>query len=151
MKAGDGSMARSPTTSDVFNAIGDTHRRAILDTVIPLGGPADCRVHIIAGHYVDGHPVAPGIVNGHRGMLQPNRSVSQDCHRLAFHFEVTVRHGYRGFFVTIRNQLGIAITTVVDDGLLHTAKTGSRIGADILETQRFDRINHVVRTATVGR
>ena len=27
-------MARSPTTSDVFNAIGDAHRREILDTLI---------------------------------------------------------------------------------------------------------------------
>lgn len=27
-------MARSPTTSDVFNAIGDPHRREILDTLI---------------------------------------------------------------------------------------------------------------------
>lgn len=27
-------MARSPTTSDVFNAIGDAHRRDILDTLI---------------------------------------------------------------------------------------------------------------------
>ena len=28
-------MARSSTTSDVFNAIGDAHRREILDTLIP--------------------------------------------------------------------------------------------------------------------
>ena len=27
-------MARSPTTSDVFNAIGEAHRREILDTLI---------------------------------------------------------------------------------------------------------------------
>jgi DNA-binding transcriptional ArsR family regulator len=30
----DRSMARSSTTSDVFNAIGDGHRRAVLDTLI---------------------------------------------------------------------------------------------------------------------
>jgi len=30
----DGSVARSSTTSDVFNAIGDAHRRDILDTLI---------------------------------------------------------------------------------------------------------------------
>src|SRR4029078_3570881 len=28
-------VARSSTTSDVFNAIGDAHRREILDTLIP--------------------------------------------------------------------------------------------------------------------
>ena len=28
-------MARSPTTSDVFNAIGEAHRREILDALIP--------------------------------------------------------------------------------------------------------------------
>ncbi len=27
------SMARTPTTADVFNAIGDAHRRAILETI----------------------------------------------------------------------------------------------------------------------
>src|SRR5207249_6860582 len=30
----DGAMARSSTTSDVFNAIGEAHRREILDTLI---------------------------------------------------------------------------------------------------------------------
>ena len=30
----DGAVARSSTTSDVFNAIGDAHRREILDTLI---------------------------------------------------------------------------------------------------------------------
>ena len=30
----DGSVARSSTTSDVFNAIGDAHRREILDALI---------------------------------------------------------------------------------------------------------------------
>ncbi len=30
----DGSVARSSTTSDVFNAIGDVHRREILDALI---------------------------------------------------------------------------------------------------------------------
>jgi DNA-binding transcriptional ArsR family regulator len=30
----DGAVARSATTSDVFNAIGDAHRREILDTLI---------------------------------------------------------------------------------------------------------------------
>ena len=29
-----GTVARSPTTSDVFNAIGDAHRRAVLDALI---------------------------------------------------------------------------------------------------------------------
>ena len=29
-----GTVARSPTTSDVFNAIGDAHRREILDALI---------------------------------------------------------------------------------------------------------------------
>jgi DNA-binding transcriptional ArsR family regulator len=31
----DWAMARSSTTSDVFNAIGDAHRREILDALIP--------------------------------------------------------------------------------------------------------------------
>ena len=31
----DGPVARSSTTSDVFNAIGDVHRREILDALIP--------------------------------------------------------------------------------------------------------------------
>jgi len=30
----DGAVARSSTISDVFNAIGDAHRREILDTLI---------------------------------------------------------------------------------------------------------------------
>src|SRR5438093_12569824 len=31
----DGTVARSSTTSDVFNAIAEAHRREILDTLIP--------------------------------------------------------------------------------------------------------------------
>ena len=34
ISAYDGAVARSSTTSDVFNAIGEAHRRAILDTLI---------------------------------------------------------------------------------------------------------------------
>jgi DNA-binding transcriptional ArsR family regulator len=30
----NGAMARSPTTSDVFNALADAHRREVLDTLI---------------------------------------------------------------------------------------------------------------------
>ena len=82
-------------------------------------------------------------------MLQPHGSVRQDCHRFAFHFEVTVRHGDRRFFVTIRNELGIAITAVIDNGFLHPAKTGSRIGADIFETERLDHIHHVIGTTAL--
>ena len=35
ISAYDGGMARSSTTSDVFNAIAEAHRRDILDTLIP--------------------------------------------------------------------------------------------------------------------
>ena len=54
--------------------------------------------------------------------------------------------------MAIGDELGIAIPAVVDEGFLHAAETRSRIGADVLETQRLDDIHHVIgTTAIVGR
>ena len=41
-------MARSSTTSDVFNAIGDVHRRAILDTLITGEQPVGAIVAVLS-------------------------------------------------------------------------------------------------------
>src|SRR5947208_13433876 len=82
-------------------------------------------------------------------MLQPHGPMSQDCHRLAFDFEITMRHGHRRLFVTIRDELGIAIAAVIDNGFLHPAEARSGIGANIFETERFDHVHHVIGTTTV--
>ena len=39
--------------------------RTILDTVVPLCGPADRGVHVVAGHDVNRDAIAPGVVNRH--------------------------------------------------------------------------------------
>jgi len=41
-------VARSSTTSDVFNAIGDVHRRAILDTLITGEQPVGAIVAVLS-------------------------------------------------------------------------------------------------------
>jgi DNA-binding transcriptional ArsR family regulator len=41
-------VARSSTTSDVFNAIGDAHRREILDTLITGEKPVGAIVHALS-------------------------------------------------------------------------------------------------------
>ena len=127
------------------------HARAVLNTVVPLRGPPDRCVHVISKHDVNRDAITPRVIDRHRCVLQAYGAVSQHCHRSAFDFEVPMGHRHRRFFMTIRDELGIPIAAVVDDRFLHSPKTGSRVGADVLETQRFDHINHVVRAATVGR
>src|SRR5437867_1319896 len=82
-------------------------------------------------------------------MLQPHGPMGQDCHRLTFDFEITMRHGHRRLLVTIRDELGIAIAAVIDQGFLHPAEARSGISANIFETEGFDDVHHVIGTTTV--
>ena len=82
-------------------------------------------------------------------MLQPNGAVSQYGHWFPLSLEVTMRHGHRRLFMTIRNELGIPIATVIDDRFVHAAETRPGVGADVFEAQRLDDVDHVVGAATV--
>src|SRR5689334_6676621 len=53
--------------------------------------------------------------------------------------------------MAIRNELGIPVTSIVQNRLLHATKTRSGIGANVLKSQRFDDIDHVIGPTTVGR
>src|SRR5438034_2177338 len=82
-------------------------------------------------------------------MLQPHGPMGQDCHRLAFDFEITMRHGHRRLLVTIRDELGIAIASVINQGFLHSEEARYGISANIFETEGFDDVHQVIGTTAV--
>src|ERR1051326_4349758 len=116
------------------------HTRAILNAVVPLCGPANRRIHVVAEHDVYRNAITPRVVDRHGSVLQSHRTMRQHGQRFTFHLEVPVRHGHGRLFVAISDELGVLIPTVVNDGFLHPAKTGSWIGADVLKAKGFDDI-----------
>ena len=74
-----------------FRKVAD-HTGAILHAVIPLGGPSNGGIHVIAQHDEDRNAIAPGVVDGHGCMLQADRSVRQDRQGLPFHLEIAMGH-----------------------------------------------------------
>ena len=73
-------------------------------------GPAPRAVGVIADHHIDRHAIDVGVVDGHRGMLQPDVAVDQRHHRLALDLGVAVRHRDGRFFVAAVRNSGILLS-----------------------------------------
>src|SRR5437016_3007405 len=84
-------------------------------------------------------------------MLQAQRAVCVYSHRLALDLEVTVRYCYRSLFVETRQQLRVAVHSVIDSGFMQTAVAGARIGGDIFEAEGLNHIQHEVGSGTYRR
>ena len=86
------------------------HDRADVDRrVHPLGaGQALVGVDDIAAHDVDRHAIAPGVVDRHGGVLQPDHAVADHRHRLAFDLGVAVRHRDRDLLVRAGEDFEVA-------------------------------------------
>ena len=125
------------------------NRRGILNTVIPLdAGTTLISVEEIPGKHHDRNPVAPGVVYGHRRMLQPHGTVSHHSHRLARRFGIAMRHRDRRFLVHAGEKLGFFVAAVVDDRLLKAAEARPRIRRDVLDTSGLDDIDHEIRAGS---
>ncbi len=122
-------------------------RRGILHRVIPLrAGSALGGVDAGARDDEDRNAIAPRVVQTHRGMLQAHGAMRHDHHRLAGGLRVAVRDRHRRLLVQARQELGLAIAAVVDDGFVQAAKARAGIGRDVLEIERLDDVDHEVGT-----
>ncbi len=121
------------------------HRSGILDAVIPLRAAATViDVQNVAKDDIERHAVGIAVVNRHGGVLQANRAVGHDHHRLAFDLGVTVGHGDRGFLMAAGEPFRAGVAAIVDEGFLKPAKAGAGIGRAILDTERLDHVHHEV-------
>ncbi len=82
-------------------------------------------------------------------MLQSNRAVHKHAQWLAFDLCVSVGHGNRGLFMAARDQFGTAVLSIIDDRFMQRPEAGARVGADILDAERFDYIDHEVGSRTI--
>ncbi len=128
------------------------HRRRVLHAVRPLhAGAPHRRVERVAGEDVDRHAVAVGVVDRHRRVLQADRAVGEDRHRLPFHLEVAVGHGHRRLFMAAGDELRHRVAAVVDDRLVNAAEARAGIRRDVLEVQRLEDVDHEVAAGPGGR
>ena len=104
--------------------------------ILPVGGiPGTRRIAMIAGDYVDGDTVAPGVVGRHRRVLQAYRPV---------------RHRDRRLFVQTADELEVHGAAVVDQPLVQTAEARARFGAEVLEVERLEDVDQVVGTGALS-
>ncbi len=121
------------------------HGGGVLNAVRPFhGGDALGGVDDIADDHVDGSAVAPGVINGHGGMLEPDGAVREYGDGLAFDLRVPVSHGHGGLFMAAGDEFGILVAAIVDDGFVQAAEARSGIGADVLDAQRLDDVDHEI-------
>ena len=101
-------------------------------------------VEIVAADHDDRHPVAPGVVDRHGGVLQADRAVAQRHQRLAGDLEVAVRHADGGFLVHAGEEFRHLVVAVVDQQLVQRAETRGAVRRAVLDVERLDDVDHEV-------
>ena len=102
-----------------------------------------------ARHEVDGHAVAVGVEDGHRGVLDADGAVQQGHHRLARDLGVAVGHAHRRLLVQAGQELGPPVAAVVDDRLLQPLEARPAVRRAVLDVERPQHVHHVVRARTL--
>ena len=114
-------------------------------------GPALSCVEAVADDDDDGHAIAIRVVDAHCRMLQPDGSMRHHSDRLAFDLRIGMRHRHRRLFVAAGDELGFLIPTIINDGLVQRAEAGARVGADVIQVEGSQDIDHEVRPAVFRR
>ena len=94
----------------------------------------------------DGGAVTPGIEQGHAGVLQAHDVVQQGGHQGATGLGIAMRHGHGDFFVTALDQFRHAVAAIIDDGVVETAKAGTRIAGGIGNAAGMEHIDDHIGT-----
>ena len=125
------------------------HRGRVLHAVVPLGRPSNGGVAVVAENHVDRYAVAPGVVEGHRRVLQADGAVGHHRQRLALGLEVGVGHRHRRLFVGAGEQLRALIAAVVDERFVQPAEARAGVRADVVEAERLEHVHHEVGSAAL--
>ena len=109
-----------------------------------LGGVDD-----VPQNEVNRNAVAIRVVDRHRGVLHSDRPVGEHRQRFALYLRVAVRHAHGGLLVATSDELRTLVPAIIDDRFVNSAETRSRIGANVLESERLDYIHHEVRSGSI--
>ena len=98
-----------------------------------------------AAQHQDRHLVAPGVVEGHHRVLQPDQVVQNDQARLAGDLAVALRHVQRHFLGAAQDDLRPGIAGVVDQRVVQPAEARTRRQHHVLEAHRLDQVADHIR------
>ena len=127
-----------------FDEVAD-HRGGVLHRMDPLAAGGALRgIDRIADHHVDRHPIAPGIVERHRSVLQANCAVCEGQQRLALDLGIASRHCDGGFLVRARMPVDLEI---IDKRFVKAAEKIAGVAGYMLNAEALDDVGHVVRAA----
>src|SRR5215475_10156875 len=101
----------------------------------------------IAADDIDRHPVAPGVVYRHGGVLQADHTVTDHGERLAFHLGVAVAHRHGDFLVRASEDFRLEVLAVVDDGFVEATEARRAIHREIVDVERLEHVDHKVAAA----
>ncbi len=109
------------------------------------------RIEVITGDEHDRGAVAPGVIDGHAGMLDADRAVRSHCQWLTGHLVVAVPHRNGVFLVRAGQKLRFRVATVVDEGFLQAAEARARIRRNVIDIEAPQHIDHVVGAGAVDK
>ncbi len=101
----------------------------------------------VADHDIDRDAVAPGVVQRHAGMLEPDGAVAHHRHRLAFHLGVALRHVDGDLLVRAGEDFGLRVLSVVDEGFVDAAECRGAVHREIVEIERSQHVDHEIAAA----
>jgi hypothetical protein len=109
-------------------------------------GRALVRLDDVADHHVHRHPVAPGIVQRHAGVLQADRAVADHGDRLAFDLGVALRHVDGDLLVRAGEDFRL-VAAVVDDRLVQAAEARGAVHRQVVEVEGLEHVDHELAAA----
>ncbi len=120
-------------------------RYHVLRGMVPFraGTPLD-RVGAVSREDHERHAIDPGVVDGHRAMLQAYGAVHERGHGLAGRLRVAVRHRDRRLFVHAGEELGLLVAAIVDERLLQAAEARAGVRRHVFEVERLDDVDHEI-------
>jgi len=87
---------------------------------------------------------AKAFVDRHGGVLEADGAVGHHHDGFAFDLGEAVGHGDGGFLVAAGEEFRGAVAAVVDDRFVERAEGGAGVGADVLDAEGLDDIDHEV-------
>ena len=102
--------------------------------------PALVRLHDVAADRDHRHPVAPGVVQAHGGVLETDDAVADHRERLALDLGIAVRHLDRDLFMRAGQDLRLDVAAVIDDRLVEPAEARGAVHRQIFDVEHLEDV-----------